>query len=120
MELFPHNESINTGSIVNYDLMRRKSILYNLIDIQKYEVELIPSIVIRSDGTSIHADDYFSDGILEYGYSRCAMDSILLAICDESKTTTFDLQRCSGRNHEDIEVQRSIALGGSRFPSFRS
>jgi hypothetical protein len=108
--LFPADEPINPGSIINYDLIRRKSILYNLINPQQHEVELISSIVIRSDGTSMNADDYFSEGSLEFGKTPCAMDSILLAMCEESKTTMFDLQRLSGRTHEDIEVQRSFAL----------
>ena len=109
-DLFPHNEPITVGSIMNYDLLRRKSILYNLIDPQKYEVELISSIIVRSDGTSMHADDYFPEGTLEYGKSRRAMDSILLAMCDKSDTTSFDVERLSGKSHEDIEIQRSIAL----------
>lgn len=109
-ELFPRSEPINPGSIVNYDLIRRKSILYNLIETQQHEVELIPSIVVRSDGTSMNTDDYFSSGTLEYGKLPCAMDSILLAMCEESKTTDFDLQRLAGRSHEDIEVQRAVAL----------
>ena len=109
-QLFPRNESIIQGSIINLDLIRRKSILYNLIEPQQHEVELIPSIIVRSDGTSMKADDYFSNDKLEYGLSPCAIDSILLAMCDGSNTAKFDLQRLSGRSHEDIEVQRAIAL----------
>lgn len=109
-ELFPHSEPIVAGSIVNYDLIRRKNILYNLIIPQQHEVELIPSIVVRSDGTSMNAEDYFASGSQEYGKSYCAMDSILLAMCDGSDSTEFDIQRLSGRSHEDIEIQRSFAL----------
>lgn len=109
-DLFPQNESISTGSIVNFDLMRRKSILFNLIVPQQHEVELIPSVIIRSDGTSVDAKDYFSGSKREYGKSPCAMDSILLAMCDEAKTTMFDPQRLSGRSHEDVEIQRALAL----------
>ncbi|KAL3784062.1 hypothetical protein HJC23_013277 [Cyclotella cryptica] len=96
-DLFPQNEAISTGSIVNFDLMRRKSILYNLIVPQEHEVELIPSVIVRSDGSSMDAKDYFSDSKTEYGKSSCAMDSILLAIL-------------SGRSHEEIEIQRALAM----------
>eukprot|EP00804_Cyclotella_cryptica_P001192 CCRYP_017014-RA/>CCRYP_017014-RA protein AED:0.02 eAED:0.02 QI:1471/0.88/0.9/1/0.55/0.5/10/2775/629 len=109
-DLFPQNEAISTGSIVNFDLMRRKSILYNLIVPQEHEVELIPSVIVRSDGSSMDAKDYFSDSKTEYGKSSCAMDSILLAMCDEAKTTVFDPQRLSGRSHEEIEIQRALAM----------
>lgn len=109
-ELFPRNEPMNPGSIVNYDLIRRKRILYNLIEPQQHEVELIPSIVVRSDGTSMNANDYFFSDSLEYGKPPCAMDSIVLAMCEESKTTEFDMQRLGSRSHDDIEIQRAIAL----------
>lgn len=109
-ELFPQNEPIITGSIMNLDLMRRKSILYNLISPQLHEVEPIQSVIIRSDGTSMDAKDYFTGGKREYGKSTCAMDSIVLAMCEDAKTTIFDLQRLGGKSHDDIEVLRSLAL----------
>lgn len=92
------------------DCMQRKSILYNLIQPQKNIVEHIRSVVVRSDGSSMDAADYFlGRGRLEYGKTPCELDSIYLAMCDKSGTTKFDSQRC-GKTHEEIEIQRSFAL----------
>ena len=109
--LYPRNESIRVGSLLSIDLMRRKSILYNLVQPQKNTVELIQSVVVRSDGTTMDANDYFlKECKLEYGKTPCELDSIHLALCDVSMTTMLDAQRLRGKKHEDIEIQRSLAL----------
>ncbi|KAL7548623.1 hypothetical protein ACHAWF_011897 [Thalassiosira exigua] len=108
--LFPKDAPMRTGSLINMDLMQRKSILYNLIRTQDNVVEHIKSIVVRSDGSSMDAKDYFLGRNLEYGKTPCELDSIYLALCDKSGTTKFDTQRMHGRSHEQIEVQRSMAL----------
>lgn len=109
--LFPSNETIIKGSIINLDLMRRKSILYNLIDEQPNEVELIKSIIIRSDGTNMSARDYFTSPPTEFGKTPCEMDSILLALAEDgTKTTVFDSQRRNNKLHEQIELNRALAL----------
>jgi len=109
--LFGKDDSIQTGSIINMDLMQRKSILYNLVKPQKNEVVINRSIIIRSDGTRMDAFDYFLGRKgLEYGRTPCELDSIYLALCDKSGTTKFDSQRMAGKNHEEIEVCRSMAL----------
>ena len=109
--LFGKDDSIQTGSIINMDLMQRKSILYNLVQPQKNEVEINRSIIIRSDGTTMDAFDYFLGRKgLEYGRTPCELDSIYLALCDKSGTTKYDSQRMAGKTHEDIEICRSMAL----------
>lgn len=109
--LFPKNECIRPGSIINFDLMRRKSILYNLIQPQQNTVELIQSIVIRSDGSSMDSDLYFSENCnLEYGKTPCELDSINLALNDESATSTLNAQRLGGKKHEEIEIKRALSL----------
>ena len=109
--LFGKDEPIKTGSIINMDLMQRKSILYNLIRPQKNEVEHNRCVIVRSDGTSMDACDYFlGKNGLEYGKTPCELDSVYLALCDKSETTKFDTQRRGGRSHEEIEIQRSMEL----------
>ena len=108
--LFEKDEKIQTGSIINMSCMQRKSILYNLIRPQKNVVEHNRSVIIRSDGSSMDAQDYFLPKELEYGLTPCELDSIHLALCNKSDTTKFDSQRMSGRSHEDIEIQRSFEL----------
>ena len=107
--LFAKDEKIQTGSAINMSCMQRKSILYNLITPQKNVVELNRSAIIRSDGSSMDARDYFLGSELEYGKMPCELDSIHLAL-SKSDTTKFDSQRMSGRSHEDIEIQRSLEL----------
>mmetsp|Transcript_12719 Transcript_12719/g.22300 ORF Transcript_12719/g.22300 Transcript_12719/m.22300 type:complete len:877 (-) Transcript_12719:136-2766(-) len=109
--LFAKDEPIRTGSLINMDCMQRKSILYNLIQPQDKVVEHIRSVVVRSDGSSMDAADYFLGRCnLEYGKTPCELDSIYLALCEKSGTTKFDSQRMCGRTHEEIEIQRSLAL----------
>lgn len=108
--LFAKDESIRSGSLINLSCMQRYSILYNLIEPQDKVVEHIRRVVIRPDGSSIDGADYFlGRSGLEYGKSPCELDSIYLALCDESGTTKFDTQRCS-KAFEDIEIQRALEL----------
>ncbi len=108
--LFAKDESIRPGSLINLSCMQRNSILYNLIEPQDRVVEHIKRVVIRPDGSSMDGADYFSERCgLEYGKAPCELDSIYLALCDESDTTKFDTQRCS-KSYEDIEIQRSLEL----------
>ncbi|KAL7541228.1 hypothetical protein ACHAXR_012211 [Thalassiosira sp. AJA248-18] len=109
--LFSKDEPIRTGSLINMDLMQRKSILYNLIQPQEKVVEHIRSVVVRSDGTSMDAADYFLGKCgLEYGRTPCELDSIYLALCEKSGTTKFDSKRAQGQTHEEIEIERSLSL----------
>jgi len=98
------------GSIINLDCMQRKSILYNLIEPQKNVVEPVKSIIVRSDGSSMDASDYFLSKGLEYGKTPVELDSIFLALSKNSETFKFDTQRMDGRSHEDIEKQRALEL----------
>lgn len=108
--LFAKDESIRPGSLINLSCMQRNSILYNLIEPQDKVVEHIRRVVIRPDGSSMDGAEYFSGRCgLEYGKAPCELDSIYLALCDESGTTKFDSQRCS-KSYEDIEIQRSLEL----------
>ena len=108
--LFAKDESIRPGSLINLSCMQRNSILYNLIEPQDKVVEHIRRVVIRPDGSSMDGGDYFLGRCgLEYGKTPCELDSIYLALCDESGTTKFDPQRCS-KAYEDIEIQRSLEL----------
>jgi len=109
--LFAKDEPLHTGSLINMDCMQRKSILYNLIQPQEKVVEHIKSVVVRSDGSTMDAADYFLGNCnLEYGKSPCEFDSVYLAMCDKSGTTKFDSQRMCGKTHEEIEMERSLAL----------
>ena len=99
------------GSIINLDCMQRKSILYNLIAPQNNIVEPIKSIIIRSDGSSMNARDYFlSKSATEYGKIPSELDSIHLALSKHSDMFKFDTQRMVGKTHEDIEKERALEL----------
>ena len=109
--LFARDDPPRVGSLINMDCMQRKSILYHLLRPQEKVVEHIRSVVVRSDGSSLDAADYFLGRCpLEYGRTPCELDSIYLALCDESGTTKFDGLRLRGRTHEEIEIERSKAL----------
>lgn len=113
--LFAKDEPISTGSLINMDCLQRKSILYNLIQPQEKEVEHVRSVIVRPDGSSMSAADYFLGRCgLEYGKTPCELDSIYRAVmCDESgaaTTTKFDCQRAGGRTYEEIEIERSLTL----------
>ncbi len=111
IQLFPTSETIIPGSIINYDLMRRKSVLYNLVEPQSNTVELIESVVVRSDGRIIAAGDYFLNRCaLEYGKTLCELDSIILALNEENTTPTVKSKRLGDKKHEEIEIKRASAL----------
>mmetsp|Transcript_12366 Transcript_12366/g.24742 ORF Transcript_12366/g.24742 Transcript_12366/m.24742 type:complete len:850 (+) Transcript_12366:105-2654(+) len=99
------------GSIINLTCMQRKSIIYNLIEPQMNTVEPIKSIIVRSDGSSMDAADYFlSKTGMEYGKTPSELDSIQLALSNTSDMFKFDTQRMDGRTHENIEKQRALEL----------
>mmetsp|Transcript_7253 Transcript_7253/g.11900 ORF Transcript_7253/g.11900 Transcript_7253/m.11900 type:complete len:1401 (+) Transcript_7253:1066-5268(+) len=109
--LLSKEELAMEGSIINLDCMQRKSIIYNLIEPQKNIVEPIKSIIVRPDGSSVDAADYFlSKSGLEYGKTPCELDSIHIALSKTSDMFKFDSQRMDGRTHEDIEKQRALEL----------
>lgn len=49
-----------TGSIVNLDLMQRKRILYTLLKQEKNMLEICETTIVRSDGTSMNGQCYFT------------------------------------------------------------
>lgn len=109
--LISKEERAKEGSIINLDCMQRKSILFNLIEPQNNTVEPINSVIVRSDGTSMDASDYFlGKSGLEHGKTPSEHDSIQLALSSNSDTFKFDTQRMGGRTHEDIEKQRALEL----------
>ena len=109
--LFAKDDPIRTGSLINMDLMQRKSVLFNLIQPQDNIVEHIRSVVVRPDGTSMDAAAYFLGKTgLEYGKTPCELDSIYLAMCDKSGTTKFDQKRARDQSTEEIEIERSFTL----------
>mmetsp|Transcript_30773 Transcript_30773/g.61126 ORF Transcript_30773/g.61126 Transcript_30773/m.61126 type:complete len:842 (+) Transcript_30773:330-2855(+) len=111
IHLLPKSEIIKPGSIINYDLMRRKSVLYNLVEPQPNTVELIESVVVRSDGSSMDSGDYFLNRCaLEYGITPCELDSINLALNQENATPMMNSKRHGGKKHEEIEIKRALAL----------
>ena len=109
--LLTKDELSTEGSIINLDCLTRKSIIYNLIQPQINTVEPVKSIIIRSDGSSMDAGDYYlSKCGSEYGRTPSELDSIRLALAKNSDTFKFDSQRLNGRTHEDIEKERSLEL----------
>ena len=109
--LLSKEELAMDGSIINLDCMQRKSIIFNLIEPQVNIVEPVKSVIVRSDGSSMDASDYFlAKSGLEYNKTPCELDSVHLALAKNSDTFKFDTQRMDGRTHEDIEKQRALEL----------
>lgn len=70
-------DDLPTGSILKLSGFDRKKILYRLIDPQPNEVELMPSLVVRRNGESEKAANYFSptSPSMESGLPCSTMDS---------------------------------------------
>ena len=98
------------GSILDIDLHQRKQLLYTLITPQINEVELADALVIRPDGTSIKANDYFckcdDDGrqFAVVDSINCALDKVIADISE------IDTLRRRNRKDSEIEQCRAVAL----------
>lgn len=122
---------IPTGSILNLDGFERKKILYRLIEQQANEVEIVPSLVIRSNGRSEKAATYFSPSNppMEAGYPYSMIDSIECALRGDipnqdeidakSRGSKSDLEisnrRVAAMNQFYVDIVENQALEGLVF-----
>lgn len=65
------------GSIINLPLLRRKQLLYEVLEVQENEVEVCPTRVIRCNGDCVSGEEYFSAShpLIERGFHATLLDS---------------------------------------------
>lgn len=99
------------GSIIDLDLYQRRTILHKIIAPQTNQVEIVDSLVIRPDGTSMSADEYFGDNFIDDAYKPAMIDSIGCAL-DEiaSDASERDKRRRNDRTDQSIEQSRAFAV----------
>jgi len=69
-------DEIRIGSIIHLNGFQRKCILYKLIQQQEKEIMIVPSIVIRPNGTAVDAEEYFTKPFETKGFPFYQVDSI--------------------------------------------
>lgn len=107
-ETFPEGSPTPAGSLIHLDLFERKRILYNLLEEQKDEVEIVQSVVVTSSGKKVDAEKYFSptQPTQECGVPAYRLDSPkwTLNVCDPSSLEKYDEKRRDDR--KDFEISR--------------
>lgn len=100
------------GSIINLDGYHRKTILHTLIEPQENEVELVDALVVRSDGTSVSAAEYFSPvQPKEFGHEAAHLDSIYFALEGTiPNLESIDEKRRARRTDENIDQERAYSV----------
>jgi len=100
------------GSIIHLSGYQRKILLHNLIVPQENEVEIVDSVVIRSDGQCVHAEEYFSPSIpKEHGYHPSVLDSVgCILEGTVPNLNDIETQRTERRSDEQIELKRARSL----------
>jgi hypothetical protein len=113
--LAPENEagSVKPGSIVSLDGLRRKRILHRLLQPEKDVVEFVPSLLVRPNGDSMRAEDYFSPCAVceDSGLPLFAVDSIDNAL----RNTIPNLEQSDSHSRgpltdADISARRANAM----------
>ncbi len=66
------------GSIMHLDAFERKKVLYRLLDPQPNQIEIVPTLVVRSNGHTAKGSDYFASNnpTEECGFPAYTLDSI--------------------------------------------
>lgn len=100
-----------SGSLIDFDLMHRKKLLYTLVIPEPEKVEIVETFVIRSDGTMIDGDSYFQSAEKEFGHSPLILDSISATLDGAIKDmTVVDEKRRKGKSDKEINICRAQAL----------
>lgn len=73
-----NQEEAVEGSIIHLNGFQRKRVLHRLLAPQKNEVEFVPALVVRPNGTGVNADQYFSatHPSMDDGHLASDLDSI--------------------------------------------
>ncbi len=103
------------GSILHFDLMKRRRILHELIHIQENVIEPVETMVIRTDGQSVEGHTYFSSPTSHTSdrgcYSPMVLDSINFTLDKViSNISDIDSERREGKTDKMIDEQRARAL----------
>jgi len=108
-------ESVSTGSIVHFSCFDRKKILFQLVDPIENHVEHVPSLVIRPDGKTASARDYFSslNPITIAGYPASMLDSVNLVHKGDDiipNRTALNEKLRGGHSDAELSLRRTEAL----------
>lgn len=104
---------IKPGSLMQLDGFERKKILYRLIDPQPNQIEIVPTLVVRSNGHTAKGQDYFSpdNPIRECGHAAYKLDSIDCILNGAvSNIASIDERRRGGYTDEQIQQLRVEAV----------
>lgn len=108
-------DEVHAGSIIHMNSFQRKRILYNLVTPQEKEVVLVPSLVVRPNGTGVNAENYFSTSnpTMSDGLQAAVVDSIEWAL-DASDDQLEQYDGLRGRL-SDVELGLKRAEATDRF-----
>ncbi|CAB9499454.1 DNA ligase 4 [Seminavis robusta] len=104
------DESVEAGSIIHLSLFERKALLYHLMTEQKDFCDIVASWVIRPNGDSVEANDYFTTQLndqLERGHAKCVLDSSKWTLNSGNWSPQFDTKRRQGRTDAQISRRRT-------------
>lgn len=108
-------EAVSTGSIVHLSCFERKKILFLLLDPVEDQVEHVPSLVIRPDGKTARADEYFSstNPLMDAGYPVSMVDFVKVIFTDDGtildRAILNEQLRC-GHSDAELSLRRTEAL----------
>lgn len=101
------------GSIIGLDGFERKKVLHKLISIQKDEVEVVKTWVIRPNGRISPGESYFNpyEPATECGYPEYTLDSLNCILSGSvPNLKEIDMDRRKGLSDEQISQARAYAL----------
>jgi hypothetical protein len=101
------------GSIIKLDSFERKKLLYRLIDVQKNEVEIVSTVVVRPDGGTAEGSEYFAPKypVEQYGFPAYTLDSIDCALHNVVPgLQRIDIERRRGLSDQQISQCRANAV----------
>lgn len=111
-DYLPHIPKTRNGSVIDFDLMQRKRLLYTLLTPEPEKIEIVETFVIRSDGTLTDGKSYFSSAnTIEFGYSPLILDSITATLDGAiDNVKRIDELRYIGKTDREINESRAGAL----------
>ena len=103
----------SSGSITSLSLLERKKILYKVLAVQPKEVEIVETLVVRPDGSSVHGGSYFSstNPMIEFDILGSLADSIPAVLAHAvPKLDEIDTSRRRTMSDEQISQLRAHAV----------
>ena len=102
---FKATSCLQGGSIIQLDLFRRRTILHHIISVMENEIEIVESLIIRSDGSAMSGEKYFLSDSSVYSIEdsvECALEETL------QDFSARDKERRKNRSDKDIEASRAL------------